>query len=349
MKLKLLSFLLTAALAGTAHAAFYVDEDSPQQTALQVTAARVPLTYGIPFFIKRVQLGPMGRQALQALLTDARTAETVTIVGRGDPSDDPTLGGQRAIAIKQWLVQNGIPANKVALRDDSSFLPGDAPSVFNSEVILGQRTQSNVAASSPDRLRSATLVREIRSPEHAVQPANVAAQQLLNDPAKLAIVSKIITLSQNKLIRPEDVVTLLAELLRNIPAEIQPPQPTNVAYAPPAAPVMPAPPAQIQPTPQPPQQTAVYVTRQFAPLADQPRTWLLDSNKTLRANLEDWALQAGWKKPDWQPVNPYQITFSSTMQGSLLDVLGEIAKAIPELDIQVSRTKREIRIYDGQK
>lgn len=349
MKLKLLSFLLTATIAGTAHAAFYVDEDSPQQTALQVASARAPLSYGIPFFIKRVQLGPMGRQALQALLADARTADTVTVVGHGDPSDDPTLGGQRAIAIKQWLVQNGIPANKVALRDNSSSLPGDMPSVFNSEVILGQRPQSNAAAPSPDRLRSATLVRETRIPDHAIQPANATAQQLLNDPAKLAIASKIISLSQNKLIRPEDVVTLLAELLRNMPAEIQPPQPTRVAYETPPVPVSPAPPVQIQPTPQPTLQPAIYVTRQFAPAADQPRTWLLDSNKTLRANLEDWAMQAGWKKPDWQPVNPYQITFSSTMQGSLLDVLGEIAKAIPELDIQVSRTKREIRISDGQK
>lgn len=330
MKLKLLSFLLTAAIAGSAHAAFYVDEDSPQQTALQVATARAQLTHSIPFFIKRVQLGPLGRQALQALLADASTADTITVIGHGDPSADPTLGGQRAIAIKQWLVQNGIPANKVELRDDSRLLPAYAPSVFNSEVILGQRSQPNAIALNPDRLRSAMLVRETRAPDHSSQPTNAAAtaQQLLNDPAKLAIVSKIITLAQNKQIRPEDAVTLLAELLRNMPA---PAQPTH-----------------IQPTPQPAVQPAVYVTRQFAPVADQPRTWLLDSNKTLRANLEDWAMQAGWEKPDWQPVNPYQITFSSTMQGSLLDVLSEITKAIPELDIKVSRTKREIRISDGQ-
>lgn len=330
MKLKPLSFLLAAAIAGNTHAAFYVDEDSPQQTPMQVVPARAGLTHSIPFFIKRAQLGPMGRQALQTILADARAADTITVVGHSDPSADPTLGGQRGIAIKQWLVQNGIPANKVELRDDSRSLPAYASSVFFSEVILDRRTQPNAIASNPDHPRSATLVRISRTSDHAIQPANanVAAQQLLNDPAKLTIVSKIITLAQNKQIRPEDAVTLLAELLRNMPA---PPQPVD-----------------IQPTQQATLQAAAYVTRQFAPVAEQPRTWLLDSKKTLRANLEDWATQAGWKKPDWQPVNPYQITFSSTMQGSLLDVLGEIAKAIPDLDIQVSRTKREIRISDGQ-
>ncbi len=82
MKLKLLSFLLTAAIAGSANAAFYVDEDSPQQTALQVASARTPQTYGVPFFIKRVQLGPIGRQALQGLLADARTADNILVVGQ---------------------------------------------------------------------------------------------------------------------------------------------------------------------------------------------------------------------------------------------------------------------------
>lgn len=326
MKLKLLSFLLAAATAGTAHAAFYVDEDSPQQVATQVSAARAPLTYDIPFFIKRVQLGPMGRQALQALLADARTADTVTVVGHGDPGANPNLGGQRAIAIKQWFLKNGVSGNKIKLRLDSSSLPTESSSVFNSEVILEHR-QSNTVALNRDNLRSATLFRETRTPDHVIQPINTTAQQLLSDPAKLAIASKIIALSQNKLIRPEDVVTLLAELLRNMPAETPPPQPTHTL-------TQAVQPIQIQPAPQ--------------PAADQPRTWRLDSSKTLRANVEDWAMQAGWTKPIWRPINPYQITFSSTMQGSLLDALGEIAKAVPELDIQVSRTKREILISGGQ-
>ena len=77
--------------------------------------------------------------------------------------------------------------------------------------------------------------------------------------------------------------------------------------------------------------------------------WLLDANKTLRANLEDWAAQAGWKKPDWQIANPYQIISSTKMQGTLLDALGKIAKAVPEIDIQVSRAKREIHVSGVKK
>jgi len=347
MKPKLLSFLLAATLAGSAHAAFYVDEDSPQQTALQASTARVPsVTYSVPFFVKRAQLGPMGKQALQSLLTAARTADGVTVIGHSDPSADPTLGALRALAIKQWLMQSGIPADKIEMRDDSNSQPSETPSVFNSEVLLVQRAQTNLGSADIARLRAAALVREPRTSEPTIQSQPIATpQQLLNDPAKLAIASKIITLCQNKLIRPEDVVTLLAELLRTAPAAPHNPPAPQAMYVSQETP----PQAQLQPAAQATLQPAVYVTRQFSPAADQPRTWLLDSNKTLRANLEDWASQAGWNIPDWQPANPYQITFSSTLQGSLLDALGEIAKAIPELDFQVSRTKREIHVTSGKK
>lgn len=342
MKLKLLSFLLAAAAAGTAHAAFYVDDDSPRQTPLQIAAAHPPVAYRIPFFLKHGRLGPKGRQTLLALLADARTADTVIVVGHDDPTNNATLRRQRAIAIKQWLIQNDIPDSKIELREDATSLPSGAASVFNSEVILTQPSQSDTATLDPALLRSATLVHEPLTPRRATQPTSANIQQPLSDPAKLAIAAKIIALSQNKLIRPEDVVTLLAELLRNMPAETPSPQPTHGL-------AQPLPPVQIQSTPRPDLPPASPLARQFAPAAEQPRTWLLDSHKTLRTNLEDWAKQAGWKKPAWQPNNPYQITFSSTMRGSLLDVLGEIAKAVPELDIQVSRAKREIRVSEGQK
>lgn len=342
MKLKLLSFLLAAAAAGTAHAAFYVDDDSPQQTPLQIAAAHPPVTYRIPFFLKHGRLGPKGRQTLLALLADARTADTVIVVGHDDPANNPTLRRQRAIAIKQWLIRNDIPDNKIELREDADSLPSGAASVFNSEVILAQPAQSNTATLDPALLHSATLVHQPLTPHRAnIQPTSAHIPQPLSDPAKLAIAAKIIALSQNKLIRPEDVVTLLAELLRNMPAETPSPQPTHVL-------AQPLPPVQLQSTLRPDLQPASPPARQFALAPEQPQTWLLDSHKTLRANLEDWATQAGWKKPAWQPNNPYQITFSSTMRGSLLDVLGEIAKAVPELDIQVSRAKREIRVSEGQ-
>jgi len=170
MKPKLLSFLLAATLAGSAHAAFYVDEDSPQQTALQASTARVPsVTYSVPFFVKRAQLGPMGKQALQSLLTAARTADGVTVIGHSDPSADPTLGALRALAIKQWLMQSGIPADKIEMRDDSNSQPSETPSVFNSEVLLVQRAQTNLGSADIARLRAAALVREPRTSEPTIQ------------------------------------------------------------------------------------------------------------------------------------------------------------------------------------
>lgn len=250
MKFRLFSFLLAATIAGTVHAAFYVGEDkSPRH-----------VTYSIPFVIGRGQISQISRQALQTLLADARAADTVTVVGHGNSKTNPVLAGQRAIAIKRWLAQNGISADKIEMRDDHSATPADTPSIFYSEVILDQRP---TAASSFVRPRPTTLTHETYTPRSVTQIAIVPAQ--------------------------------------------------------------------------------------IIPVADQPMIWLLDANKTLRANLEDWAAQAGWKKPDWQIANPYQIISSTTMQGTLLDALGKIAKAVPEIDIQVSRVKREIHVSGGKK
>lgn len=316
------------------HAAFYVEEDSPQQNALQVSAANAPQTYSIPFFTRKGQLGTRGKQALQSLLTDARNADTITVIGHGDGNTAnttfTTLGDQRALAIKQWLVRNGIPNHKIEMRDDMNGDPAGIPSYFNSEVQLAK------ARLPADRFQSAVLVRNTRDTQNnesrqgSISNANFSNTTLQTDSSKLVMVSKIIALTQSDLIRPEDAVTLITKLFSNRLDSA--PQTTQVAHEAPVTPLI------HQLALQPPLQS----------VADQVRTWTLDANKTLRTNLADWMTQIGWTMSDWQPVNPYQITFSSTLQGTLLDVLGEVAKAVPELDIQVSHVKREIRII-GQR
>ncbi len=318
MKFKILAYLISFAIVSEqAEAAFYI-EDTFHQNAQQIATDRPLVTsYDIPFFIRRTQFGPLGRRAMQTLLPEAQKAEGITIIGHKDQYTAPNeaIAQQRAFRIRQWLIDNGVPAHKIKLRDDSTIKPSSAKYVFNSEILLFKRENSRELA--PDHLHTSNMIRSAHNPYAHDTQMNAS----FDDSTKLALASKILALGQNKLVQPEYVIKLLTELLQNAPTSAPAPQQFSSQQSLPAA----------------------IVRAEEDPI----RTWTLNSNKSLRANLEDWISQANWNKLDWQPANPYQITFSSTLQGTLLEVLGQIAKAIPELDLQVSRSKREIRVIQS--
>lgn len=319
MKLRTCTLLLLAALSGTSHAAFYVDEDAPQQTAIQPSTISRPQNYDIPFYVKRSQLGRSGRKALQGLLNEAKQSDSILITGYGDARNGIALGRQRGNAIRQWLVQHGVESSKIIVGESPGINPSDTVNVFTSTVTFS-RYQAG-AGLSPDRQRSASLVKTSKEQPQPVELSSSPAlpQTVINDPVKLAIANKLVALGQSKVIKPEDAMALLAEFLKNQDAAIL----QGVSGA--------------QPT----------VIPQFIPVIEVSREWTLSSSKTLQANLEDWAKAAGWEKPVWESYTPYQVTFSSTMKGTFLEVLGQIAKAAPELDFQVLKNKRAIRVVDG--
>ncbi len=82
---------------------------------------------------------------------------------------------------------------------------------------------------------------------------------------------------------------------------------------------------------------------------DLPRTWTLDNRKTLRENLAEWAKIANWQVPDWRSNTTFDFP-NATLQGSFLEVLAELAKAVPALDFVANRGTRVITVVDvGQR
>ena len=317
MKLRTTAFLLLTALANPSHSAFYVDEE-----AHQPTTARLSQAYDIPFYIKRSQLGPMGRQSLQILLNDAKQASRISITGYSDTRHSAALGRKRGNTIREWLVQHGIASEKITVDESYEANPADLINISNSTVSI-LRTQSATAFSLGHE-HSATLVK----PEKITAATQMNhLTPVINDPVKLAIVNKLIALGQSKIIKPEDAMVLLAELLKNHDAT--PYSPAPIANN-----------AQVAATEHLP------TIQQLIPLPELSRTWILSSDKTLQENIAEWAHIAGWEKPVWEAGNPYQVTFSSTMKGTFLEVLGQLSKAVPALDIHVWKNKRVFRVAD---
>lgn len=342
MKLRACTLLLAAysGFTGTVQAAFYVNDDAPQPIALQPAVQRVSTsqTFDVPFYFRRAQLGPTGRRALDDMLLTAHRADVVTITGYGDSSGLTSLAGDRANTIRAWLIEHGVPATKIVATEESGVRAGSSPSVFNSTIVIS--TGVPTPAVSTDQRYAATLVpKSSTTPQPTLPVPASPTPPTISDQTKLAIANKLIALGQNKLIKPEDAVLLLAEFLKMQETSATPPAPTT---PPPQPQIATFPPTVQQPLISPAPQA------QVVPAAEAPRAWTLSSGKTLQENLTEWATQAGWDKPIWEATNPYQITFSSSMNGTFLDVLGQIAKAVPELDFQVWKGKRIFRVSDGK-
>lgn len=83
-----------------------------------------------------------------------------------------------------------------------------------------------------------------------------------------------------------------------------------------------------------------------APPAPVPQTWAFAASGSLQETLISWARQAGWETPAWQASQPYTIMSTQPITGTFLDAVKAIATAEPGLDINVSMTKRTLKIVD---
>lgn len=342
MRFRLAATAIAITLAyGTARAAYYVDDETPAQTALATRAApapKAPDDLTVPFFLGRATLGPLGRRAVAALIQQAKTAQTVVVSGYNDDSNQPDLAMKRAHAIQAALIAAGVDANKIHVTSEQAIMPGATAKTYNSTVTMlyaapAPSVRSPVAQSA---VQSAQLAQPTAAPASYSPAPSESADVLKPDPVKLAIARKLARLGNSKVINAEDTLALLAEFLRDHPAEaaaMQAYAQTTVANG---GPVI-----QLAPTP-----VAPAPTPQFVPVQEPSKTWTLAANNTLRDQLTEWAADAKWSI-SWEASNPYQITFGSTMRGTFLEVLSQVAKALPNVDFKVSKSNKSIRVVDA--
>lgn len=92
---------------------------------------------------------------------------------------------------------------------------------------------------------------------------------------------------------------------------------------------------------------ALIVPAAITPAAEQPRTWTLAGNRSLKDNLADMAREAGYAEPNWRAANPYLVTYTTKYTGTFLEVVGKIAEQVPALDFRVYSWKRTIEVAEA--
>lgn len=133
-----------------------------------------------------------------------------------------------------------------------------------------------------------------------------------HDKLRFNMMRKLIALAQSKQVKAEDAITMLSEILAM------------------------------------PEGSAASLAPANTVAIDLPRTWTLDQHKTLRENITDWAKIANWQVPDWRSNTKFDFA-SATLQGSFLEVLAELAKAVPALDFVANKATRVITVVDAGK
>lgn len=79
----------------------------------------------------------------------------------------------------------------------------------------------------------------------------------------------------------------------------------------------------------------------------QNLTWQLETSKTLRGNIDAWALGSGWNATIWNASDEFQVSKSSTLHGDFIAVLRQIADET-QLNICAYQRSKTIKVTDPQ-
>lgn len=138
------TILLTIPLL--ANSAYYLEDEVPQKITAQLAVVETSYkpqpayTYNVPFYAQKYQLGPTAILAIKNLIPDLQKSKSITVQGRPDANgqNDTDLARRRALAIKKYLVSNGIPESRIDLSVEKEIRFDVNPEVFNSTIFTGE-------------------------------------------------------------------------------------------------------------------------------------------------------------------------------------------------------------------
>lgn len=341
MKLKqsLLAAAFGACVVGQAQAGFYVNDDAPAITAAHPEAARRDKTVYASFSGPKLQ--GTSRAELEAAAAMSNP-DSVVITTFARTARQMVAANHRVASVKAVLIRRGISPDRIAasaeLDPQADSLDTDVQVTFKSSTqrptleairaakFIPPSQFQPVTSPAPVNPYAAAYARP--AAPSAALPAIAAPTsqgQQSQNAAKLEFVKKIMAMASSKLISQESAIKLVNEYLANM-APV-PGQGTATSEPQAAMPVMPAAP-------------------QIVPFGEVPRVWTLAANKSLRDNIREWAMTAGYGEPAWNASNLYQVTYTSTYTGTFLEVLNQVANSVPALDFRVSRNAHRVDVVD---
>ncbi|ACT52134.1 OmpA family protein [Methylovorus glucosotrophus] len=160
-----------------AHAAYYLEDEVPQKIAAQMAVAETQYKphpayeYNIPFYAQKYLLGPTAVAALKNIIGDLQRSKAITIQGRPDSNgqNDTDLARRRALAIKKYLVTNGISESRISVSIEKEIRFDTNPDVFNSTIYTSESLPD-----LPRKIKSSFYAEGTSSPQLS-QPTSQAA------------------------------------------------------------------------------------------------------------------------------------------------------------------------------
>lgn len=332
MKLKqsMLALTLGACIVSHAQAGFYVNDDAPVITAAHPEAARKDKTVYVSFTGSRLQGD--SRAELEAVANTSPAVDSVVVTTFARTAKQLALAHRRVSTVKAVLVRRGVSMDRITA--NAQLDPHADALDMDVQVTFRFSTQRpTLEAIRNSRFIQAMPVQSAQAPAYAygasaapgtlplAVPSGAVPQQQGQTAATLEFVKKIMAMASSKLISQESAVKLVNEYLANTATAPAQSAPGNVAQG--NAPLA-----------------------QIVPFGEVPRVWTLSANKSLRDNIREWAITAGYAELEWNASNVYQVTYTSTVTGTFVDVLKQVANTVPSLDFRVSRNARRIEVVD---
>lgn len=271
----------------------------------------------------------------------------IYVTGRPDDRQNQLLAQNRGKAIRIWLMRQGIAPNQIDVQVNNTapqLLDNESPTEIQ---ILDAPRSKMAAVATPAALPNPTAapIKAVASAE----PATTASKQdSKGDDAKMGVLRSIAIAAQAGRIDAKAAVAMINEILATpqtnpMAPTSAPQQATNPAMI--QALLHPIAAIQVAPTPAPKQELLLVA----APETARPKEWILDTNKTVRDNLVEWAAREGYRV-EWMASNYYKIRGANkTLNGELLKAVDEVVEAAG-LKMEVwTKNDKLIRISDVPK
>lgn len=350
---KALPAMLATLFALPAHSAFYVEDDAPQLAALaRATSIQRTETVSIPIpQLDKTPWKTIAAAQLSAALPAALRASTIQI-SAFPKKRNQGLAKDRTAFVRSWYVANGVPSSVVVINNELDT--PDADDTIQVAITPGNSAPSTqmIAAPAPARpiqkttIFAATPIGISDSTAPAAVAAGQAGSDLFSDQVKLAFASRLIGLWKNKTLKADDVLTLMSDIIKR-----QEGAPSSLAQS--NASGQQAQQATIQravvgPAVVSPVANVMNTLQRIEDAAEPARNWELMPGRSLKDNMDSWALAAGWQAPVWTVQTPYQVAFSKVFTGTFMQALTELNKEVPELDFHISKAARKLRVSEAQ-
>ena len=305
----------------TAHAVYTVIDDDLYPTSMLEARAKLfapvsePDHFSISFRKSQSALGASGFAALNAILPNLRNG-TIRIVGRVDATPysiekQGSLARNRAINIRDFLVNAGIPLSNITIVADNNPNPQSNGSLYPSDIYVTRSQARGQQLNPRDSLdANEELVSSSRPYATTTSATNLVSQPTSNNSGNAQLVQYINQAVRSGQMTPDVAVQLLrAIVLGGTTSSSQTGQPSSP---------MPAPTTQ----------------------------WLLDKKLTLKDNIDAWAKSSGWNPTVWEASAFFEVTNTTTIEGGFPDVLRKVADSTG-LNICAKKREKFVRVTNA--